>query len=565
MTWIREQVREIALGEWKLELRDDDLAQIRFRGHEVLRSVRAVVRDRDWNTAVWTVESVADDSIALSSTSFDNRFDGSLSLVADESSLRISFEVDAEDEFWTNRTGLVVLHPAALSAAPLTITHTSGLVSRTHFPTDISPHQPAFDIRALEAEGVTVAFEGDAFEMEDQRNWTDASFKTYSRALADPFPYLFDGPVWQSVTISVSSELAEALTIGRDSDDSGEMGPISSDRQNLTLAKAGPVRFSIGASTAPGEGPTDPIGHDTLVEVDLDWDGWPAVIERAAASGLPLDVRLVLPLKDPDPRVREAVAALAELPVARIAAIQPPTHPAEHMSDDAAVRILRTALGDRDVPVIGGTRSHFTELNRGQHLVPEGLDGIAFSTTPMFHTLETLQLEQAIDMQRLVAEQAVRIADGAPVHVGPVTLRAHLNNVATTSPERPGVADLSEGYGPQLLNADDDRQTAPELAAWTIASAAALTVPGVSTVSFFEGWGPRGIRAADGSEYPVADAIRALAALAGPLATAHDGSVWAIASENTLLVANLGDASRALSVAEVEVDVPAKGWVSVDL
>ncbi|GGF38830.1 hypothetical protein GCM10010922_12740 [Microbacterium sorbitolivorans] len=564
MTWIREQVREIALGEWSLELRDDDLAQIRFRGHEVLRSVRAVVRDRDWNTAVWTVESVADDSIALSSTSFDNQFDGSLSLVADDSSLRISFEVDAEREFWTNRTGLVVLHPAALSGAPLTITHTSGLVSRTHFPTDISPHQPAFDIRALEAEGVTVAFEGDAFEMEDQRNWTDASFKTYSRALADPFPYLFDGPVRQSVTISVSSELAETLTIGRDSDDSGEMGPISSDRQNLTLTEAGPVRFSVGASTAPGEGPTDPIGHDTLVEVDLDWDGWPAVIERAAASGLPLDVRLVLPLEDPDPRVREAVAALAELPVARIAAIQPPTHPAEHMSDDAAVRILRAALGDRDVPVIGGTRSHFTELNRGQHLVPEGLDGIAFSTTPMFHTLETLQLEQAIGMQRLVAEQAVRIADGAPVHVGPVTLRAHLNNVATTSPERPGVADLSEGYGPELLNADDDRQTAPELAAWTIASAAALAVPGVSTVSFFEGWGPRGIRAADGSEYPVADAIRALAALAGPLATAHDGSVWAIASENTLLVANLGDASRALSVAEGEVDVPAKGWVSVD-
>lgn len=560
MTWIREQVREIALGEWSLRLRDDDLAQIRFRGHEVLRSVRAVVRDRDWNTAVWTVGSVTSSSIALSSTSFDNRFDGSLSLVADESSLRISFEVDAEREFWTNRTGLVVLHPAALSGAPLTITHTSGLVSRTHFPTDISPHQPAFDIRALEAEGVTVAFEGDAFEMEDQRNWTDASFKTYSRALADPFPYLFDGPVRQSVTISVGAEL---LTIARDSDDSGENAHISSDRQNLTLAEVGPVRFSVGASTAPGNGPTDPIGHDTLVEVDLDWAGWPAVIARAAASGLPLDVRLVLPLADPEARVREAVAALADLPVARITAVQPPTHAAEHMSDNESVRILRDALGDRGVPVIGGTRSHFTELNRGQHLVPEGLDGIAFSTTPMFHTLETLQLEQAIDMQRLVAEQAVRIADGAPVHVGPVTLRAHLNNVATTSPRRPETDELSEGYGPELLDADDERQTAVELAAWTIASAAALAVPGVSTVSFFEEWGPRGIRAANGSDYPVAGALRALAALAGPLATAHDGSVWAIASENTLLVANLGDASRALTVAEVEVEVPAKGWVSV--
>ena len=30
---------------------------------------------------------------------------------------------------------------------------------------------------------------GDAFEMEDQRNWSDASYKTYIRPLAKPWPY----------------------------------------------------------------------------------------------------------------------------------------------------------------------------------------------------------------------------------------------------------------------------------------------------------------------------------------------------------------------------------------
>lgn len=563
MTWIREQVRDITLGEWSLELRDDDLAQIRFRGHEVLRSVRAAVRDRDWNTAAWTVGevSVSDSEarIALGSNSFGTRFDGFLAIAADGPALRVDFEVDADREFWTNRTGLVVLHPAALSGAPLRITHTSGLSSHTRFPGDISPHQPAFDIRALEAEGVTVTFEGDAFEMEDQRNWTDASFKTYSRPLADPFPYLFDGPVAQSVTIAVGDALAEALA-------AGTAGSSSPRERGLTLAlaEAGEVRFSVGASTAPGTGPTDPIGHDTLVEVDLDWAGWPQAIERAAASGLLLDVRLVLPIEDPQARVREAVDSLAELPLARIAAIQPPTHPAEHMSDDEAVRILRDALGDRDVPVIGGTRSHFTELNRGQHLVPQGLDGVAFSTTPMFHALETLQLEQAIDMQRLVAEQAVRIAAGVPVHVGPVTLRAHLNNVATTSPRRPGGDDLSEGYGPQFLNADDERQRDPELAAWTIASAAALAVPGVATVSFFEEWGPRGVRDVDGADYPVAEALRALASLDGPLAVAHSGSVWAIADATSLLVANLGEWEQDVRLDEAVITVPPRGWVATE-
>src|SRR5680860_1556216 len=35
-----------------------------------------------------------------------------------------------------------------------------------------------------------LSFEGDIFETEDQRNWTDASFKTYSTPLSNPFPVL---------------------------------------------------------------------------------------------------------------------------------------------------------------------------------------------------------------------------------------------------------------------------------------------------------------------------------------------------------------------------------------
>ncbi len=557
MTWTRERIRPIDLGDWQLQLRDDDLAQLTFRGREVLRSVRAVVRDRDWATAVWAVEHVSVSgsgaTISLASDAFGTRFEGSLSITADGASLSVSLAVSADREFWTNRTGLVVLHPARVSGAPLTVTHTSGDVSHIAFPEEISPHQPAFDIRALASEGVTVTFEGDRFEMEDQRNWTDASFKTYNRALADPFPYPLESPVVQSVTVTV--------------DDAGAPAPHEARPAGEALVlrerEAGPIAFSVGASTAPGTGPADPLGHDLLVEVDLGWAGWSSVIERAAASGLPLDVRLVLPLDDGERAVARAIDALADVPLARIAAIQPPTHPHEHMSDAQSTRILRAALGDRNVPVIGGTRSHFTELNRGQHLVPDDLDGIAFSTTPMFHTREMLQLEQAIEMQRLVAEQAVRIAGGAPVHVGPVTLRAHLNNVATTDPPRPAVTDLSEGYGPELLDADDERQRDPELAAWTIASAAALSVPGVATVSFFEEWGPRGIRSADGSDYPVAAALGALAGLHGPLVTANTGRVWAIGSAETVLAANLEDAPRTVRIGDRTVEIAAKGWAAI--
>lgn len=82
-------------------------------------------------------------------------------------------------------------------------------------------------------------------------------------------------------------------------------------------------------------------------------------------------------------------------------------------------------------------------------------------------------------------------------------------------------------------------------------------------MSFFEERGPRGIRAAVGSDYPVADAIRALAALEGPLVTARDGEVWAIGSAATMLIANLDEISRAVRIGEASVEVGAKGWVAV--
>jgi len=51
--------------------------------------------------------------------------------------------------------------------------------------------------------------EGDTFETEDCRNWTDASFKTYVRPLARPWPYTRKAgePVTQSIKVSLSGKV----------------------------------------------------------------------------------------------------------------------------------------------------------------------------------------------------------------------------------------------------------------------------------------------------------------------------------------------------------------------
>ena len=87
-----------------------------------------------------------------------------------------------------------------------------GSRERTLLPDLIDPWQPFKSIRAI-THGVrpglraTCRLEGDTFEMEDQRNWSDASYKTYVRPLALPWPYILpDGELLrQSASLSFDS------------------------------------------------------------------------------------------------------------------------------------------------------------------------------------------------------------------------------------------------------------------------------------------------------------------------------------------------------------------------
>ncbi|MGN6200110.1 hypothetical protein [Humibacter sp.] len=539
-------------GPWSVELRDDELANVAFDERTALRSIRAVVRDRNWDTARLVVDDVATsaDSLVLRihTDGLDARFTGALHVAATPSRLVVQLDLKAEAAFATNRIGLVVLHPPGVAGAALRVRHSNGDEEVTRFPSEINPHQPVLDIAGLAwtSDGLELAltFEGDAFEMEDQRNWTDASFKTYSRPLALPFPYGIEAGEHVRQRVEV-----QARAVGE---------PVTGAPDVIELDAGGPFPdIVVGSATAPDPAPAiEPVGRAVLVELDLATLNWRAALDRAAATGLPLDVRFVLSDAEPS-AILEGAGALREHDVVRVTAFNP-TGDAEHVSDAVAIDALRDALAaaGASASVVGGARSHFTELNRERHRLPAGLEGIVFSITPLFHTRGTEQLVESLAMQRLVAQQAVDYAAGLPVHVGPVTLRPRFNNVATTPPPRPAHADLREGHGPQLVDADDERQDASELAAWTVASAAALAVPGVASIAFFEEWGPRGIRTTAGTDRPVAHAVRALAQLHGHRllhGSSPDGLVWAIggvsdAGHESVLVANLDRLERTVDI-----------------
>ena len=117
---------------------------------------------------------------------------------------KISYELDgiANADFGYNRIGICVLHPPAENAGrPFRATTEKGAIEGT-LPDLVAPQLivdgelsglfPPYTALAisLAAGGeVRFAFEGDRFEMEDQRNCADASFKTYSTPLELGFPH----------------------------------------------------------------------------------------------------------------------------------------------------------------------------------------------------------------------------------------------------------------------------------------------------------------------------------------------------------------------------------------
>jgi hypothetical protein len=368
-----------ATGDWSIEVRGTELAEVSYRGRRVLRSIRAIVRDRDWNTAGWIIDDIAERAgglaLAMRSDGYGSDVRGELRIDAAGDRLTVTFDAVSHEDFETSRTGLVVLHPPELAGTELAVSHPDGSLTPTAFPKAISPHQPAFDIAGLAWRhgGIDVGlrFEGDVFEMEDQRNWTDASFKTYSRPLSLPTPYpLAAGErVTQSVTVTAAGEPSTVSTV---------------DADRIELAPSGSFpAISVAASTESGERPAvESVGSSLLVELDLAQPHWGAVLERAARVGLPLDVRIV-----PAPTVSGATdgdtedgpfervaAALVSLPLVRAGAFAA-SGPAAHVSDAATVDALRLALARVGVraPIIGGVRSHFTELNREHERLPDGL------------------------------------------------------------------------------------------------------------------------------------------------------------------------------------------------
>ena len=115
---------------------------------------------------------------------------------AADGSIHFTFDGEARSTFLRNRIGFCVLHPIDCAGAKCRAIHADGREKETAFPKIIAAEQPVtglHDLAGLAHEvepGVwaELRFSGDLFETEDQRNWIDASFKTFCTPLRVPYP-----------------------------------------------------------------------------------------------------------------------------------------------------------------------------------------------------------------------------------------------------------------------------------------------------------------------------------------------------------------------------------------
>ncbi|MHC6218992.1 hypothetical protein [Arthrobacter sp. MMS24-S77] len=363
----------VEAAAWRAELRNDELSDITFNGIPVLRAIRAVVRDHDWRTLVPTVSRVAQHAdgattllLDIDFAGFGSSYTGELAIHLMKDSVKVTFDGVAPAAFRSNRIGLVVLHRPDDAGRAVTIGSPGGASSPSFFPKDISPHQPFLDVSSMEWERdgtrFRLDFHGDVFETEDQRNWTDASFKTYSTPLSKPFP----------VDVSAGDRVHQSVLLTATP---GPVAPVPRPGQEgvLTVLDGGTARvpaLSVSASAAASEVHPEPIpGLDALLLELAPGPDAEGSVRHAADEAMDLDVPLDVRLSVDSPdRIGELLDLLPLDNVVRLAAFSASSHITEpelwaELKDQARQRGFGGAL-------LAGARSHFTELNRNADRLP---------------------------------------------------------------------------------------------------------------------------------------------------------------------------------------------------
>jgi hypothetical protein len=453
-----------------------------------------------------------------------------------------------------------------VAGTPVEVLHTDGRIEQARFPEFIEPWQPVFDIRALIHEPTpglrfSCRMEGDAFEMEDHRNWGDASYKTYIRPLAKGHPYVIPAgeQVVQSVTVAVTGAPLQAVV----------SAPLTREPIRVAVGAAAGAMPAIGlavdaedceAALVRREALAATGVQDLLVRFDARRHGAREAQHAEAlrgALGAEAVLEVVIPGRDPRGELAAVAAALAGGGLQPAALVAVPvrdlkSRPSGLVEGEAAADEIAAAA--RAVfpaaRIGGGTFAYFTELNRNPPSAAD-LDFVSHGFAANIHAADDISVMETLETIPHMARTLRERFGSIPHHIG---------FAAIAMREAPyGAGPVTNPHGGRVAASRvDPRQRGLFGAAWALGLAARAAQEGIAAVGLGMPAGPFGImpHEAEARAYPVHTVLRGLASMARrcrrAVTVSRPGEVQAVACEGKggieLWIANL-------TANSVEVDV----------
>jgi len=465
------------------------LRYIKVGDTEILRMINHYVRDEHWNNIPMTITL---EKVEHSESGFNIEYTA-LCLHADvefqwhciiegneDSSISFRIEGEALHAFKKNRMGFTVLHPIANCAGnECVIVHPGGDEETQIFPKHVSPRQPFLDIKGMRwrpAEDINAVllFDGDTFETEDQRNWTDASFKTYCTPLSNPFP----------VTVERGTNIIQSLHLRVTTD--GNLP--KSGKKRLTFSLSNEPHFPFPKICLPLTNlPHSPAHVRWIRDLQVDYlrlelhsNDFMATekVSDAMLTGLPLSVVLFFEEGYNLEFIEQLISGADH--IAKISVLPKYTHCTDHSLIQRVVPLLRQHFPNARIG--GGTDALFTELNR-ERTPADGLDFLTYSINPQAHATDIRTLIENMVAQADTVNTCREFAAGKEIHVGPVTFRKRKNTMS----------HLSEGKPATVPPDADPRQISLFGAAWLLGSFKYLSESRAEVITYFETCGWRGL------------------------------------------------------------------------
>ncbi len=457
-------------GNLTLLYHGGSLRYFTIEGQEVLRRIYVAIRDGNWGTADIQIQ---EERIEPSEDTFEihyrwstetPRMEGHVHIQGNmDGSVTFDWEGTALKNFSKNRVGLCILHPVeGFRGKSVRIIHPNGEDTPAKFPDLIMPHQPFLTIAAMEWDvtpklKAQIELEGDIFETEDQRNYSDTSYKTYATPQSLPKPVEVEAgeTFHQRATLTFTGEWPPFIT-----PDTSVRIDMAGDPQSIPAWGLTWPELDRPISTKEIELLRKLTPAHILLRLDLrkpDWEqDFQATFEQIEKVGIPVQLAVLI-----DEQYVPSLRLFKSKPLIKEVIL---------LNENG---LTTSELLDRALPLLesrwpalkigGGTNGFFVNFNRHPFEYSR-VDFVSYSVSPQVHTFDEVSIIENLagqaDTVRTAAERS-----GKPVYVSPV-----------------------------LLAPDPDERLHTNFAAsWTVGSFKHLAEAGAASVTYYEAFGPNGI------------------------------------------------------------------------